>query len=460
MEKRQNIPNDLINGNISSALFRLALPVMGTSFIQMAYNMIDTIWIGRLGSNEVAAVGTGGFYMWLAFGFIVLAKIGAQVNVAQSLGRRDLPAASRFSAAGLQSAILIGTIYTFLVYFFRVELIGFFNIEDAYVNQQAVNYLQIVVISIWFSFINEVFSGVIIGSGNSEFPFKVNVAGLITNITLDPILIFGMGIIPAMGVRGAAVATLISQCLVLSLYLTFIRKRNFEFLRAKLFEKLYWHEILSNARIGLPAGIQSVFFTFFSMSLARIVAAWGATAVAIQRVGGQVESISWRTSDGFAAALSSFIGQNHGAGKKDRVVNGYMTAMRIMTLFGIFTSLLLIVFSRGIISFFIPEEEAIILGSSYLRILGFSQLFMCVEITTQGAFAGLGSTKPPAIVSVLFNAMRIPAALILSRTFLGLDGVWWSISGSSVFKGIISVVWFLWVLKKYKEVNVVGGTNE
>lgn len=459
MGKNIRTANNLISGNITTALFRLAIPVMGTSFIQMAYNMVDTIWIGRLGSNEVAAVGTAGFYMWLAFGFIVLAKIGAQVNVAQSIGKNDMASASTYSAAGLQSAIILGFLYTLSVYLLRYKLIGFFNIDDAYVNEMAVRYLQIVVFAIFFAFINEVFSGVIIGSGNSEFPFKVNMVGLTTNIILDPILIFGLGVIPAMGARGAAIATLIAQISVTLIYVIFARKRNFEFLKTKLFQKLFLKEIIENARIGLPVSLQSIFFTLFSMTLARIVAFWGPLAIAIQRVGGQIESISWRTAEGFSSSLSSFVGQNYGAGEKNRIKTGYLTAIRIMTLFGIFTSILLIVFSKEIMGIFIPEAAAIALGSAYLKILGASQLFMCIEITTQGAFAGMGRTKPPALVSIAFNAARIPIALFLSKTFLELNGVWWSISLTSIFKGVILVVWFAFILKKYLKDSDTGGND-
>ncbi len=447
--KRQRLENDLIQGNITQSLFRLALPVMGTSFIQMAYNMVDTIWIGRLGSGEVAAVGTAGFYLWLAFGVILLAKIGAQVNVAQSLGRKDEMAASAYSAAGLQGAMFFGLTYATLVFVFRYQLIGFFNINDAVVNSQAVAYLQIVVFAIFFSFINEVFSGIIIGSGNSSFPFKVNMVGLMTNIVLDPILIFGLLGMPRLGVKGAAIATLTAQILVTIIYIVFTKKQNFIFLKAKLFKKLYVKEILDNAKIGFPIGLHSVFFTFFSMVLARIVAEWGPTAIAIQRVGGQIESISWRTSDGFSSSLSSFIGQNHGARQKERVKLGYLKSIKIMTVFGLATSFLLIVLAEPIMGVFIPESQAIALGRDYLRILGLSQLFMCLEITTQGAFSGLGITKPPAIISILFNAARIPTALYLSSTVLGLNGVWWSVSGTSIFKGIIVVTWFMFVLKKY-----------
>jgi putative MATE family efflux protein len=444
-----SVKNDLIEGNITSALFRLSIPVMGTSFIQMAYNMIDMIWIGRLGSSEVASVGTAGFYLWLSFGILVLAKVGAQVNVAQSIGKGDINAAKRYSMAGIQGAIILGFLFSAVMYIFRVELIEFFNIDDAYVNKNAVDYLQIAVAAIFFSFINEVLSGIIIGSGNSGFPFKVNAVGLMSNMILDPLLIFGLGFIPAYGVRGAAVATALSQVIVTFIYILFIKKYEFDFLKTKLFEKLYISEILENGRIGFPIGIQSLLFTFISMVLARIVAFWGPVAVAIQKVGTQIESISWRTSEGFSSALSSFTGQNYGAGKKERVKKGYFISLKIMIIFGMLTTFALVFFSKEIMSVFIPEKEAIMMGSDYLIILGYSQMFMCVEIMTQGAFAGIGRTKPLAIVSVFFNALRLPLATVLTMTALGLNGVWWSISITSILKGIMLLIWFLIVLKKY-----------
>ena len=441
--------NDLTRGSITGALFRLAVPVMGTSFIQMAYNMIDMIWIGRLGSSAVASVGTAGFYLWMAFGFLILSKIGAQVNVAQSFGRSDIDSVKSYSGAGLQGAVITGLLYCLVMYTFRIELIDFFRIDDATVNNDAVEYLQIVVFGLFFMFINEVVSGIIIGSGESGFPFNVNAVGLVTNIVLDPVLIFGLGPFSSMGVRGAALATVLSQVVVTICYGVFIVRDEKHFLRFPIFSKLYYKEIKDNLRIGLPVSIQSILFTFFSMYIARIVAVWGPVAVAIQRVGGQIESVSWRTAEGFSSALSSFVGQNYGADDRKRVKKGYMTALRLMTIFGLFTSAFLIVFAKQIITVFIPETEAIIIGTDYLKILGLSQLFMCIEITSSGAFAGMGKTKPSAIVSIVFNFARIPLALVLSKTVLGLNGVWWSISITSIIKGIILTIWFLAVNRSY-----------
>ncbi len=441
---------DLTSGEITGKLIKLAVPVMGTSFIQMAYNMADMAWIGRLGGLEVAAVGTAGFYAWLSFGFMILAKIGTQVNVAQNVGRNQYEKAGRYATAGIQAVIIIGILFATTALVFRESLIGYFNIGDDYVNSLAVQYLSIIVFGLVFNFVNEVFSGIIIGAGESRVPFKFNAIGLTVNILIDPILIFGLFGLPALGVRGAAFATAFSQFLVTLIFIVHLYKANYPFFEFNIFRGFYKKEIIENAKIGLPVSIQSLLFTFFSMNIARIIAVWGPIPVAVQRVGGQIESITWRTSEGFSAALSSFTGQNYGAGKKERVKKGYISSLKIMGIFGAFTTFLLIFFAEEIFSIFIPERQSLLIGTEYLKILGLSQIFMSIEIMTQGAFAGFGKTIPPSIVSVLFNGLRIPLALILSKSsLLGLNGVWWSISITSVLKGIIIVTWFLIVLNKY-----------
>ena len=119
---------------------------------------------------------------------------------------------------------------------------------------------------------------------------------------------------------------------------------------------------------------------------------------------------------------------------------------------GIFATALLIFASRPIFSYFIPEEEAIKMGVVYLKILGVSQLFMCLEITTAGAFNGFGKTALPAITSIVFTGLRVPAAMILSKPdMLGLDGVWWSISISSIIKGVLLPTLFMLLIANNKK---------
>jgi Na+-driven multidrug efflux pump len=149
--------------------------------------------------------------------------------------------------------------------------------------------------------------------------------------------------------------------------------------------------------------------------------------------------------------MGAFAGQNYGAKKWPRVFKGYFVGMSIMSVIGILATGLLIFAARPLFSIFISEEETIRYGIVYLRILGLSQLFMCIEATTAGAFNGLGKTVPPSVVGISLNGLRIPAALLLSSTSLGLNGVWWAISISSILKGVLLSAWYMIMLKRNPE---------
>lgn len=180
--------------------------------------------------------------------------------------------------------------------------------------------------------------------------------------------------------------------------------------------------------------------------------------IAVQKVGSQIESISWMTAGGFQTAISAFVGQNYGAKKWNRIVKGYKIGILTVSIIGIFATFLLIFGAAPIFSFFIPEESTLPYGIAYLKILGVSQLFMCIEIATAGAFNGVGKTLPPSLISIVFTGLRIPMALILSSpNLLGLNGVWWSISISSVIKGILLISWFIVYLKAQETKMVKEG---
>lgn len=447
MENRQ-----LVEGNISKALVRLAVPIMATSFVQMAYNLTDMLWLGRVGTKAVAAAGTAGFFTWFGSALFMIPKIGAEVGVAQSIGREDIDSAKKYAANTLKLDILIALIYSAILMTFRHQIIGFFRLGDKEVIQMATDYLLIISFGLLFYFLNPVFSGIFNGSGNSSTPFKINTAGLITNMILDPIMIMGIGPFPKMGIKGAAWATIIAQFAVTLIFIFTSRKKSVLLKELNLlkipFDKEYIKIIL---KLGLPVAIHQGLFSSIAMVIARIIAQWGPIPVAVQKVGSQIESISWMTAGGFSTAISAFVGQNYGAGKLERIREGYKKGLQIVGSIGIFATILLIFGAQPVFKLFIPDDpEALEIGIRYLRILGISQLFMTIEIASQGAFNGLGRTVPPSLVSVTFNALRIPAALILSSTFLGLDGVWWSISISSVFKGTVLTTWYLIVLKGLK----------
>jgi Na+-driven multidrug efflux pump len=205
-------------------------------------------------------------------------------------------------------------------------------------------------------------------------------------------------------------------------------------------------------KLGMPVAMQSILFAIFAMILARIVGRWGALPIAVQSVGAQIEALSWMTASGFATALGAFVGQNYGAGKWDRIYKGFLITVGISSIIGLAVTILFVGFGRQVFSIFIPEPEAIKLGSEYLKILGYSQIFMCLEIATSGAFNGIGRTMPPSIIGTTLTGMRIPIALVLALgTSLGMLGVWWSLSITSVLKGIILFIWFYRVVTKHPD---------
>ena len=442
---------DLTEGGIVEKLIKIAIPIMATSFIQIAYNLTDMMWVGRNGSNSVAAVGTAGFYPWLAMAFIMFSKIGGEVKVAQNMGKKNIKEVKAYIKSSIELNVFLAIAYSLILIIFNKPLIGIFNLGDQQVISMSRNYLVIVGCGMIFYFINPVFVSIFIGLGNSKTPFKINTIGLIANIVLDPLMIFGFGPIPALGVSGAAIATVISQIIVSSVFIGIIIKNNEDYFKVKYFRNIEWEYFKVLYKLGLPVAIQNALFTLISMAMGVIVASFGPVAIAVQKVGSQIESISWMSADGFAAALATFTGQNYGAGKFDRIEKGSKIAMVGAFIWGSITSIILIFLGKYIFTAFIDETDAILKGTDYLKILGYSQLFMCVEITVTSIFKGLGRTYIPSFVSTTLNLARIPMAIFLSSaSILGLNGIWWSITISSIFKGIIMTLIFVVLFKTRK----------
>lgn len=439
---------NLTEGEITSTLAKLALPIMGTAFIQMAYSLTDTMWLGRASTKAVAAAGTAGNLMWFGSGLILITQIGLGVSVAQSYGRDDLDAVKKYISHGFQLDIFIAIIYSLLLFIFNSQIIGFFNLNDVEVVKMAEEYLRIIAIGLTFHFLNPIFSTTLNSTGNSVTPFKLNTLGLIVNMILDPILIFGLGPIPALGVKGAAIATIFAQFIVTIVFIILGKQSDAVYSHVNLFIKPDFEYIGKMVRLGFPPFVQTAIHSGISMILTRIVANFGDTAVAVLNIGSQIESIAWMSAEGFSSAISAFIGQNFGAGKTDRIKKGYYRGIQILGGIGIFASLLLIFGAKPLFTLFTPRDPiAIAEGTKYLRILGTCQFFMCIEIGTAGAFNGIGKTLPPTLIGVIFNISRIPLALALSSTKLGLLGIWWSMSISSIMKGITSPIIYNYVLK-------------
>ena len=449
----QGIKN-LTQGPINRQLFNLAMPIMATSFIQMAYSLTDMAWVGRLGSEAVAAIGSVGILTWMSGSISLLNKVGSEVSVGQSIGAQSQEDARSFASHNITIALIISICWGTLLFIFAEPIIRIYELED-HITANAIQYLRIVSTGLPFVFLSAAFTGIYNAAGRSKVPFFISGTGLILNIILDPLMIFGIGPFPQMGVAGAATATVLAQAIVTAMFLLAARREMTVFPQIHIFQASQWRAWAEILKIGLPVSIQSMFFSGLSMILARLVAGWGDAAIAAQKVGSQIESISYTTAEGFATAVNAFIAQNFGAGRMERIRKGYWTAIGMIVVWSGFTTLML-VFPVPLFRIFIPDDHVLQTGVSYLRIMGYSQILMCLEITSSGAFQGLGRPMPPTLAGIIGNAARIPLAVFLSATVLGLDGVWWSISISSIAKGIVVFTWFVVILRRYTHRQAQG----
>ena len=448
-DEGKRMEGNLTKGPILKTLTKLAIPIMASSFLGTLYNITDMAWIGLLGSKAVAGVGVGGMFTWLSQGLAAMARMGGQVQVAQCIGRGERDRAHGFAQAAVQLATLMGMAYAVISLVFTRQMVAFFQLTDPEAQTAALAYTKIACGLIVFSFLTLTMTGLYTAQGDSKTPFLANLIGLVTNMILDPVLILGPGPFPKLGVVGAAIATVTAQAIVMMMMIlgVIIQKKENVLKGIRLTAKIPKEYLGGLCRIGIPTAIQGMAYCAISMVLTRMVSAYGAEAVATQRVGGQIESISWNTADGFAAALNAFIAQNYGAGKMDRVRKGYRASLWTVGIWGLLISFVFICFPQAIADIFFHEPKAVATAVGYLVIIGFSEAFMCVELTTVGALSGLGRTRLCSIISITFTSARIPLAIILGG-LIGLSGIWWALSVTSIIKGIIFTCTFLWITRK------------
>ncbi|WP_446785799.1 MATE family efflux transporter [Macellibacteroides fermentans] len=434
---------NLTSGPIHRQLFNLAVPIMGTSFVQMAYSLTDMAWVGRLGSESVAAIGSVGILTWMTNSISLLNKVGSEVSVGQSIGAQNAPDARSYASHNLTLSLIISICWGLILFVFAEPIMQIYKLEPA-ITAKAVNYLRIVATAFPFIFLSASFTGIYNASGQSKIPFMISGIGLLLNMILDPLFIFGFG----WNTEGAAIATWVSQATVLGLFIYRLKKRKEVLGGFAFFTKLESRFVKRIFKLGLPVAILNTLFSIINLFMARTASLYGGhIGLMTLTAGGQLEAIAWNTSQGFSTALSAFVAQNYAAGKNDRVLCAYATTLKMTAVFGTFCTLLFVFWGSELFSLIVPDPQAYKAGGVFLRIDGYSMLFMMLEITTQGLFYGTGRTIPPAVISIGFNTLRIPLAMLLASIGMEITGVWWAISLTSIAKGITSAAWFA-VLKR------------
>lgn len=447
--------NKLIEGSVIRSLLRLSIPIVMANMLQTTYQLTDTFWVGRLGTNEVAALSLSFpiifFLVSLGGGF----TLSGTILVAQysGQGRKDMV-----------TKICFQTLVVIIVTSFLLSLIGYSLIgyvvramtHTPEVAEIAVSYLRISFIGLVFSYLYMMFQSLYRGAGDVKTPFYIVFITVLLNFFLDPLFIMGYGPVPAMGVDGAAYATVVTQGIAAVVALYFlakgkggikldIRKPEIDF---KEIKKILW--------LGLPASAEQSSRSSAMLVLTFLVASFGDITLAAYGIGVRVLSFIIIPCIGFSMATSTLVGQNIGAGKKERAKECASVAVKVIFLGMTVAGAIFFVFAKEVLEIFVPGQEKVIAeGIHFIRLIGFTFGLVGVQEVSCGALRGGGSTMISLVISLVSLWMlRFPTAYILSKhTTLAQDGIYWSFPIGSLIGAIIATI----VLKRGRWLNNLTG---
>lgn len=444
---------DLTEGKPGKLILQFATPMLIGNVFQQLYNVTDSIIVGRfLGKEALAAVGASFPLIFMLISFVIGIATGSTIVIAQYFGAKDLAKVRR----------AIDTMYIFL--FFASMLIMVLGIAFSgsvfrlirlpeEIIPQATLYMNVYLTGMVFFFGFNGTSAVLRGLGDSKTPLYFLVISTLTNIVFDLLFV----VVFKWGIAGAAWATVLSQAgAFISLILYLNRKHEMVKLT---WRKLEWDKtiFMQSIRIGLPTGFQQTFVSLGMLALLRIVNDYGTDTVAAYSVAGRIDGLAALPAMNFGAALSSYTGQNIGAGKIKRVKEGLVATLNLSTITAGVTSLLVMIFRYQLMALFTNDQEVIAIGGRYLLIVGGFYIMFSSMFVIGGVMRGAGDTLIPMFIT-LFSLwiIRIPIAWILSRR-IGVDGIWWAIPIAWFFGMAFSYVYYRmgkWKLKsvvKFKD---------
>lgn len=426
---------NLTEGNSGNLIFKFAIPMLIGNVFQQMYSIVDSIIVGRyLGKQALAAVGASFPLIFMLISFMVGVAMGTTIIISQYFGAKDMKMVKRS----------IDTMYIFL--FFSAIIVTILGItlsgpifrlinlpED--VIPQAMIFFNVYLVGTVFFFGFHGISSVLRGLGDSKTPLYFLVISTVMNV----ILVWLFVAVFKWGVAGSAWATVISQAGAFFTGVIYLN-RTHEIVKLNslklVFDKAIFRKSLM---IGLPTGLQQTFVSMGMLAITRIVNGFGTDAIAAYSAAGRLDSLAGLPAMNFGAALSTFVGQNLGANKPERVKQGLKATFMMSGALALFTSLFVIIFRQQLMGLFTNDAAVIALGAEYLVIVSSFYIFFSTMFVIGGVMRGAGDTIVPMFITLFaLWAIRIPAAWIMSEYF-GVDGIWWS----------IPVAWFIGMTLSY-----------
>jgi putative MATE family efflux protein len=426
---------NLTEGNSGSLIFKFAVPMLIGNVFQQMYNIVDSIIVGRyLGKQALAAVGASFPLIFMLISFVVGVAMGTTIIVSQYFGARDMKMVKRS----------IETMYIFLFFAsIAVTILGItlsgpifrlINLPED-VMPQAITYFNVYLAGTVFFFGFNGISSVLRGLGDSKTPLYF----LIIATLMNAVLVWLFVAVFKWGVAGSAWATVIAQAGAFFSGVIYLN-RTHEIVKLNslklVFDKAIFRKSLM---IGLPTGLQQTFVSIGMLAVTRIVNGFGTDVIAAYSAAGRIDSLAGMPAMNFGAALSTFVGQNLGANKPERVKQGLKATFLMSGALALSTSLAVILSRKWLMGLFTEDAAVIAIGAEYLVIVSSFYIFFSTMFVVGGVMRGAGDTIVPMFITLFaLWAIRIPAAWILSGYF-GVDGIWWS----------IPVAWFIGMVLSY-----------
>ena len=421
-------------------LFAMAVPMLGGTFAMNAFNLTDTWFVAQLGTLPLAAMG---------FSFPVvmfLASItrglgtGATAVVSHALGRHDEESAKRITthtlilAAFVVACVSIGGLLTITPVF---SMLG----AESGVLSLIREYMTIWYPGVMFMVFPMMAGDIIRATGDTISPSFIMVLSSGLNMILDPIMIFGLIGFPALGIRGAALATLLSRAVsCVAVLWILVHRHHLLALTIPSWRSMFasWQEVLN---IGLPSSFSNILIPISGAVITRIVAQYGEAAVAACGAGSRLEMFAFMIPMALGVSLVPFVGQNYGASRLDRVKDGQRYSYGFAFVFGIIIAIAFVFFSGHLARLFSQDQAVIAVLTRYLSIIPLGYGMM--EIHRYSGFFLNGIKKP--LHSTGVNVMRILGLLIpfsfLGGQFFGIEGIFWGRALADILAGCVGMVW-------------------
>ena len=440
---RGRIMKDLTQGSVTKHLLQMTAFLAISMVVQTLYLLADLYWVGRLGKEAIAAVGVAGNFTMVVLALTQMLGVGTTTLISQATGRKDQPQAELvFNQSFVMSLIvaaLLG-IFSFLLRNVYCDSLS----ADAVTASLAKSYLVWFIPGLLLQFPLVALGSALRATGIIKPTVGFQVLSVVLNMILAPLLIFGVGPFPRLGVTGAALATFIA-ILVADVLMILYFERSYHYLRFRFAQfrpqTKIWNKML---RIGLPAGAEFILISVYIMIVYFIIRGFGPAAQAGFGVGARVMQALFLPVVALSFAVSPVVGQNFGGRHGDRVRQSIYSAIGLGSIMMLFLTLGAQFSSATIIRVFSKDPAVIAFGSEYLRIVSINFIAAGIAFTTSSAFQGIGNTLPPLISSMTRLALfALPAILLSFHPGFQIRHVWYLSVGSIVFQACLNL-FLLW----------------